>query len=274
MRILNLTSLLATILIITSCGNNNTSTPKGDGKGKIDIVDYLPSQDMKKEFSYSYTGATMYGGSGREEIEVIDNRINITKYVDGSTSPDGYTVLNESINYDDKSIVGFYKDFSTDFPVDTNVTYRHIDKGEILFSNESDTASKYEYYDDNIDSTYKIGNKHTKISSKCVYNGITDKVFDSYGKIKKEEGNFLVVKCDKLFKNTYTVDSEYRDLVDIHNKSDYEEVESFLYYEKGIGFIGQFAYKKVTDKPCKTKSKCQYLNDYHYDYYIHTIEEI
>ena len=70
--------LLIIFFLLTSCGSENKSTAThGDETGNIDIVDYLPTTNMIKTFSYADHRQILFSASGVQEITVNNNTIKI-----------------------------------------------------------------------------------------------------------------------------------------------------------------------------------------------------
>ena len=242
--------LLIALGLMVGCGGSKKSVPNKDSKGEIDIVGYLPSENMIKHFSYGVT--LLYSGIGRREIEVSDNKTEITQYastISPFVSPE--VVQNKLIVYNDINITGFYEDLSGRFGDRTYTTYRYVNINDILITDKREYTS--EYYD--VDVGMAIGSEEHELSNKCFYKGITDKVFDSYGNIKKEGGDYLLIKCTEEETVTYYINSEYKDLTDIDGTSTYHKTKRVKYYEKGIGYIAE---STESDTP--------------YNYFVYNIE--
>jgi len=236
--------------LMVGCGSSKKSVPNKDSKGEIDIVGYLPSENMIKHFSYGVT--LLYSGIGRREIEVLDNKIEITQYsstISPFVSPE--VVQNKLIVYNDINITGFYEDLSGRFGDINYTTYRYVDINDSLIIDQREYTS--EYYDGYVGMV--IGTEYHELSNKCFYKEITDKVFDSYGNIKKEGGDYLLIECTEEETVTYYINSEYQNLTDIDGTSTYDTTKRVKYYEKGIGYIAE---STEGDTP--------------YNYFVHNIE--
>jgi len=257
--------LLFTLFLFVACGGGDgSSAPARDGKGNIDTVDYLPSKSMIKHFNYGWGFPLNIGGTGRREVNVANNKIDITQYTHPISPFMSVDIAqnNKSIIYDDLNIQGFFQDSSGNFFGSNNVTYRHVDKGEVLFETKEDKISEYKYYDNGSDIV--IGTEHTEFSKKCIYKEVTNTVYNNYGKIEKDGSEFLVLECNNLTKTTYSIDREYRELEDIDGKAHYTESKSLTYYEKDIGYFAHYIVDKATIKPCR--SECQYQDEQYYNY--------
>ena len=220
--------LLLGLVLFVGCGNNNDSRPLQDGKGNIDVVKYLPVQNMVKHFSYGMDFT--YAGMGTREIKVLENTVKILQEA-RTTSPfmSEEVIQKKSITYNDMNITGFYEDSYQGI----YTTLRHVDKNEILIEDERESISKYYA----VEVGEYVGTQKSVYSTKCFYVGTTDKVLNSSQEVIKEGGDYLLVECNELKEDTYSIDKEYTDIVNIDSKS--IKTKRFKYYEKGIGYISE-----------------------------------
>jgi len=221
--------LLLVLLIFVGCGNSSDSRPSQDGKGDIDVVKYLPSQDMVKHFSYGE--GLVYAGMGTREIKVLANTVKILQKAK-TTSPfmSDEVIKRKSIIYNDMNITGFYEDSYQDI----YTTLRYVDKNEILVEDKRESISKYYA----VEVGEYVGTEKSVYSTKCFYVGTTDKVLNSSQEVIKESGDYLLVECNELEEDTYIIDKEYKDIINIDSKS--IKTKRFKYYEKGIGYISEY----------------------------------
>lgn len=260
--------LLSMVLVlIVGCGSSGDSTPARDGKGDIDIVEYLPSKNMIKFFSYHSYGGLLYGGSGFQNITVDENEINIEQHAQaGGRYYTGDVIQNNKITYNDVNISGFFEGYIEDLVDEKN--YRYVDIGESLSSYEKSTISSLNDYTNDV---LNIGTSTLDESYECFYKDITHNIKDTYNEVFKENGDFLVVECNKLRKVTYAIDKEYRDLSDKNGKSDYVTIKYLTYFEKGVGRIYDLSIENQTMETCK-KNECQYGDNYGWSYRVNSIE--
>lgn len=260
--------MVAFSFTLLGCGGNNDSKPIQDGKGDIDLVNYFPVKDMKKEFSSGHYGHEHFGSEGYQEITVEVNKVNIEQHAYSLDGYSGEIIQMRSITYDDMNIRNFFEGQIIE-PYTSNLTYRHIDLNELI-SKGKDTSTSTIHYNSGL---LNIGTMLTATSHECFYKNIVHSIKDRNGNVIEENGDFLVVACNVSTKDTYTIDPEYREVDDRNGKSDYDESNYLSYYKKGVGLIYEKSTDRSTIKPCKNKSQCIYSDiQSGYVYHVNTIE--
>ena len=239
--------------VLSGCGGSN-SKPKQDGKGDIDLVNYLPAKDMKKEFTFGHYGHVHFGSEGYQEITVEGNKINIEQHAsEYNPYTPGEVIQKRSIIYDDMNITYFFAGETIE-PYTPKLIYRHIDINEPISEGKEIHTISLDY-----DSELQnIGTSLVETFHECFYKDIVHSIKDRNGNIIENDGDFLVVACNVATQETYTIYPEYREIDDRNGKSDYSETKYLSYYKKGVGLIYLEGVDRQTTKPCKHKSQCIY----------------
>jgi len=222
--------------VFSGCGSDGSSRPSADGKGSIDVTDYLPAVSMTKYYAtgYSENGFGRFAINGYKNITVEDRQIRIENHGTPINPPGGGEIVSHyAITYDANNVLNaFY--FVPELRDKT--TYRHVDIGELIDEGHTKKEEEYDEYNPLNEKTVTIGST-TEESYHCFYKSTADQIKDKNGEVLKENGDFLVIQCDTSKKVTYRKDQAYQDAYGEAEKG-YSNESEYLYYLEGeIGLI-------------------------------------
>lgn len=231
-------TLIGTAIVLSGCGGGSSGiqTTYQDGKGDIDLVEYLPFENIKKSYVYGMTGSTLYSSGGYRQNIISKGKINVeTHAIAHGRFYDGEHTTRYTILYSDSNITNFFDETNSIIDLYTpKSNYRYIDIKNLISKNEK-TEETIVDYDSSI---LNIGKRIEKSSYTCYYKGFTNTIKDDYDKIIKKDANFLIVECKTYSRITYDIKDEYKELKDSGNgKVDYEDTTHTAYYQKGIGLV-------------------------------------
>jgi len=208
--------LLMSIIAFSGCGSSGSSAKK------IDIANYLPSSSMSKEYTH---------------VTKIDGNLNNRAYTDSvvvesnlvSIKTDGKLSRLITVKTDELE-VKYFNDLNR-----SKIVTRNFHKG--------DTVSNYLKADEleilKIGSQ-KIGEKHTKIKEKCIFDSIVEryeKFFFDYTNYDGEH-DIMKVKCITKTVVDTKIDAEYVDSVSYTNGVvESKDDISYVYLQKGLGMV-------------------------------------
>ncbi len=240
-------SLVVVALLLSACGGSSSSS-KNDGKGSIDLVEYLPSKSMTKTFSSVERDGDDVDTSHYEElIEVKGNTITTTVN----------SKLEEKVVFSDTNIT------TTSFDEDGNYSaFRHVDLGDTIYSKKM-TSSK------NTD----LGKVTTKVDSTC-------QVKSKESKFEKNDhlytGDLLKIECIDEGEVIYDIKQTILDagVASDLNGSHSIYNASYVYLKKGIGEVASINDDCVTNEKLpkvvndKAKSTECVKKKYEYEFYL------
>jgi len=226
-------------------GSNGDSSPARDGKGEIDVVDYLVKESIVKNFSGVTSGAVFVGKSAKSIVTVNNNEIiEDTEYTSVFRGIYGHGVSNKTTTYNDYNITTRF--FLNEQPVKIKTFYRYVNNNELKSKSKTEYSVEYMDYDYDV----VVGTIKYELSEICTYIkedkirfkknqlGISDEI--------RREGNYLAVECIEEKITTQYIDKEYIDLNEKYKseneKSEVEVSTRIEYYEKEIGYIGYIFY--------------------------------
>jgi hypothetical protein len=239
---------LAIASLLLGCGSNSKS------KGSIDISEYLPTQDMNKNFLQTLNDGNSYNrNTYSETIERNENQL-VYKI-------DNNTVRTITINENNIT----QNEFEENKTIVTTME-RFVDKGDTLFTQEQSNQIENIILDDVV-----LGTKRTESVKKCKLDGKSNKL-DTYS--IPYEGDILMFKCIEEKSIVTTVRDNLPEYIDLQNgevKSDNDI--SYFYLKKGVGLIAYInddciveegGVKKINDKAQECKNKT-YIHNFFLD---------
>ena len=242
--------------LIVGCGNSHKSSPPKENRVKVDVVNFVPSKNMEKHFSYGMT--FVYGGIGRRLVEILpNNNIKITQYASSiSHTILGEVIQDKSIVYNDTNITGFYDDTSGQFSNITYTTPRYIYKNDVVTT----SYKEYTFNHYNPDVGMDIGTEQHELRHECLFKDIVNIVHDSSGNIQKKGGEYLLLECTEENTITYHIALEHRNISDLDGTSTRTKMKRFKYYEKNIGYLSEYTDDKANPYNYFV-DKIEYLNE-------------
>ena len=242
-------SLVVVALLLSACGGSSSSS-KNDGKGSIDLVEYLPSKSMTKTFSSVERDGDDVDTSHYEElIEVKGNTITTTVN----------SKLEEKIVFSDTNIT------TTSFDEDGNDidnSFRYVDLGDTLLSKKI---------------TFSENNDLGKISTDLDF---TCKLKSKESKFEKNDhiytGDLLKIECIGDGEIVYDIKQTLLDagVASDLNGSHSIYNTSYVYLKKGIGEVASINDDCVTNEKLpkvvndKAKSTECVKKKYEYEFYL------
>ena len=244
------------LLLFIGCGSSNKSSSSNENRVKIDVVNFVPSENMLKHFSYGMT--FVYSGIGRREVEMLpNNNIKITQYANSITPSVSQEVIQDkSIVYNDTNITGFYDDTSGYFSTTTYTTPRYIYKNDVVTT----SYKEYTFNHYNPDVGMDIGTEQHELRHECLFKDIVNTVHDSSGNIQKKGGEYLLLECTEENTITYHIALEHRNISDLDGTSTRTKMKRFKYYEKNIGYLSEYTDDKANPYNYFV-DKIEYLNE-------------
>jgi len=211
----NLLLLISSIAFL-GCGASDTSVKK------IDIVNYLPSTSMSKEYTH---------------VTKIDGNLNNRAYTDSVVVESNLVSIKTDGN-PNKMITVKADEIEIKYVNDLNhskVITRNFNRG--------DTISNYLKADEleilKIGSQ-KIGEKRTKIEEKCMFDSIVERYEKFFFEYTNYDGahDIMKIKCITKTVVDTKIDAEYVDSVSYTNGVvESKDDISYVYLQKGLGMI-------------------------------------
>lgn len=244
---------LALALLFIGCGSDNTTTQtlQNDGKGDIDLAQYLPTTSMSKTFStvdrFGIQPTDVTTGTYTEIITIDGNKTTTTKNgkiteISTITDTNITTLMINDDSNESKSI------------------YRHADIGDTVFTFNRD-----------LNETTEAGKIDTTIEGACKIES-QEKSFIKGDHVY--EGDLLKLKCTNSGTLTYNIKPELmalsQDLKDLNGTHDYYDT-SEIYLKKDLGSVAE-----INDN-CTQNSQIPILIDdrksdcnktYYYEFYL------
>ena len=208
--------LLLSIVAFAGCGSSSSDTKK------IDLADYLPSENMSK----AYTNVTKIDGK-------LDNRpyTNTVVLESNTVSITEDSLLDRRISIKDTTI-------DVEYIADTNrtkVMTRQLNVGDMV----SNYLKRDEVETLKIGSQ-EIGEQQTKVEEKCTLESIVDryeKFFFEYTNYD-DKHDIMKIKCTTKTVVETKIDEQYVNSVAYTNGIvESKEDISYLYMQKGLGTI-------------------------------------
>ena len=241
---------LAASVLLTACGGSSSSSKANDGKGDIDFKQYFPNASMTKTFiSTDRDGDDINKSHYDEIVNVNGETITYTKD----------TKIVRKVVFTDKNITTTYTE---DNKTEVNSVFRHIDLGDIIFSNKESRIQNN-----------ALGRITATLNQVC-------KVKSKEEKFEKGDniytGDLLKIECITDGKIFYDIKQDILDAglgLDLNGTHNIYNT-SYVYMKKDLGVVA------TIDNDCITNSKIPGLiNDkasesecikeqYQYEFYI------